>query len=273
VDAYERHLALFLRATAGVVDRQVLEVPYRSAMVTVPVHCYRTADPVATLVFTGGVDTWKTELHRLASTLSRRGRVDVVAFDMPGTGESTVALAGDAEEIYRGVVDRVRADMPIGVMGISFGGHWAAKLALEGGVDFSVDLGGPVGAAEPPEAALELEGVDDMPNGMSGILAHALRLPAMPTLRDAVRLLPQFSLYHALAGAEGHLAAPLLVINGADDVYIPPADVEVFRPFDAATVWLVENAGHCAFERFRDVRERIVTWLHEAARQHPLASS
>jgi esterase FrsA len=188
----------------------------------VPTHRYRAEDPVATLVLTGGVDTWKTELHRMAVALRRRGPLDVVVFDMPGTGECSVPLAGDAQEIYLGVVDQVRADRPVGVMGLSFGGHWAAKLALDGGVDFAVDVGGPIGASEPPKVAMEARELEDMPNGMSGILAHALHLSELPTFRDAMRLLPQFSLYHALAGSNGRLAAPLMAINGADDVCMFP---------------------------------------------------
>ncbi|WP_158104713.1 MULTISPECIES: hypothetical protein [Streptomyces] len=34
-------------------------------------------------------------------------------------------------------------------LGLSFGGHWAVKLAVRGVVDAAVNIGGPTGADEP----------------------------------------------------------------------------------------------------------------------------
>jgi hypothetical protein len=67
------------------------------------VHLYApTADDARPLVLlSGGVDTGKMELNRLACLLARIGRFRVAAIDMPGTGESRMALTADAENIYQ----------------------------------------------------------------------------------------------------------------------------------------------------------------------------
>jgi len=263
VAAYHEQLRVFGEATSTSVQREVHEVPYRSGSVAVTVHRYACRHPNAVLCLTGGVDTWKVELHRLALALRTLGRLDVVVFDMPGTGECEVPLAGDAETIYRGVADAVRSPgLPVGVMGMSFAGLWAAKLAMLGGVDFAIDLGGPVGAAD--------RGSDELlalPNGMPGIVAHALWLDELPTADELPRLLDPFSLADELAVPDRQLEAPLLVVNGTKDQYIPRDDIEVFRQYGDATVWAVDGATHCAVERIVPVMLGAALWVREHTRR------
>jgi esterase FrsA len=260
VAAYERQLALFAQATDGSVGRELVPVTYRSRQLALPVHRYPAPRARATLLLTGGVDTWKVELHRMATALQQLGELDVVVFDMPGTGECDVALAPDADVVYAQVADAVRAherpDGPIGVMGISFGGLWAAKLALRRQIDFAVDVGGPVGAQHPaPRRPLAL------PNGMTGIVAHALRLDGLPAPDEVPELLDGFSLAgQGLLGPDRR-PAPLLVLNGTDDVYVPTADSTVFEQYPQAEVHLFPGAGHCAAERITDVVGRAIAWI------------
>ena len=260
--AQRDQLRAFARATSGSVTREVIAVPYRSGTTAVLVHRYQCRRPHAVLCLTGGVDTWKVELHRMAAALRTMARIDVVIFDMPGTGESEVPLAGDAETIYRGVVDAVRTQgLPVGVMGMSFAGLWAAKLALEGGVDFAIDVGGPVGASERDAGELLA-----LPNGMPGIVAHALWLDDLPVAADLPGILDRFSLRDELARTTS-LRAPLLVVNGTEDQYIPRIDLEVFRRFSEATVWPVEGATHCAVERIVPVMIGITAWINANTRR------
>jgi len=261
--AYENQLRTF-RST-GLTERHTVSVPYRGDDVDVVIHRYRARRARAALCLTGGVDTWKVELHRLAATMSRLGRLDITVFDMPGTGESTVPLAADADEIYAGVLNHIRVvGQPTGVMGISFGGLWAAKLALSGSVDFAIDLGGPVGSEDrsPDEIAA-------LPNGMNGIIAHSLWLDQLPDRTELGLLIRDFSLRRELS-APAELPVPLLVVNGTDDPLLPAGDTEVFRRFDRATVWHVQGAGHCAAERFRSVVAGTLGWISNQVRSGPL---
>ena len=154
-------------------------------------------------------------------SIARISSCEVVAFDMPGTGESTLELSKDADLVYRAVIAACGgAHRRTGIFGISFGGHWAAKLALKGDVDFAVNLGGPIAAASTDAALLV-----NLPNGMTGIVANAMRLPSLPTAAVVTSILEAFSLSaqglltpHALSAM-----SPMLVINGDDDPYVPPS--------------------------------------------------
>lgn len=262
-EAYARQLACYLAAARGfpcAFERRELAVPYRGATTPVAAHLFSprgTRGAAAPLVIvSGGVDTWKMELHRIALLFVQFGGFRVAAIDMPGTGESRIPLAPDADEVYRGVLEAVRGGAArTASFGLSAGGPWAAKLVLTGAVDAGVDLGGPVGAAPRDGAALMR-----MPNGMPGIVANAVRLDALPPPEEAAKLVELFSLRGA-GLLTPRATAPLLAVNGSDDAYVPAADLDVFRAFPNATVWSIPSATHCAAEKIVPVLLATVAWL------------
>src|SRR5919108_136777 len=87
VAAYERQLAAFARAIDrapdGTVRQELVPVTYRETRLALPVHRYPSpqARARATLLLTGGVDTWKVELHRMAGIVAQALRLD--AFPEP----------------------------------------------------------------------------------------------------------------------------------------------------------------------------------------------
>lgn len=259
--AYERQLAAYELASSGFATRfQRLSLEDSVG----PVHIFRRRRAAGRhlLVLSGGVDTWKIELHRMAEMIARATGMVVAALDMPGTGESPVPLtpAADGELATAAAELAERFDAPrTGFFGISFGGHWAAKLALTGRVDAAVDLGGPVGAGD-----RRLD-VARLPYGMTGILAHAFGLGGLPTSEQAAELVDGFSLRRqgVLDAAGG---APLLVVNGERDQFIPLVDTTAFASRPNATVWVVRDATHCAAERIRRVVPAAIGWLN--ARLH-----
>ena len=44
------------------------------------------------MLFSGGVDSWKMDLHGMIHELARDLPVRMIAFDLPGTGEKQVHL-------------------------------------------------------------------------------------------------------------------------------------------------------------------------------------
>ncbi|UTH76039.1 alpha/beta fold hydrolase [Chromobacterium sp. IIBBL 290-4] len=253
-EAQRLQVACFLRASAWFPCRfERLELPGLGAA-----HLYQPhgegAWPLVCL--SGGVDTGKIALHRLALALARIGRFRVLAVDMPGTGESSLPLRADSEGYYRAWLARFAQGGPRALLGISFGGHWAAKLALGGEVDAAVNLGGPlIGAAE-----LDADYAAALPNGMSGIVAHALGLAAMPSAEEALALLQLFSLRRQ-GLLDGCDAAPLLAVNGEADPYVPAAETEVFRAWPQAEVWRFSGLGHCAAEALPRILPALIAWL------------
>ena len=71
-------------------ERRILQLPYRGATTPVPVHLLSAAGDCAqapVLLFSGGLDSWKMDLHALAVGFALGAGVTVMAFDHPGTGE------------------------------------------------------------------------------------------------------------------------------------------------------------------------------------------
>ncbi|WP_128431874.1 alpha/beta hydrolase [Streptomyces cyaneus] len=269
--AQERQLDCYLRAARHFpvrFQRLVLDVPHGTGTTPVPVHLFRrrggtASEPRAVLLVSGGVDTWKMDLHRLLVASALATGLLVAAVDMPGTGESALPLTPDSEFVLTGVVDLLRGHYgkPVGFFGLSFGGHWAAKLALLGRVDAAVDVGGPTGITD--RGPGELMG---MPHGMAGIIGNALGLGELPDDETFADLFGRFSLRRQglLARTGG---APLLAANGSDDQYIPRADVTGLGGRAATTVWIVRGATHCAPEHFAPLVAAAWAWL--AARLTP----
>ncbi|TCP53528.1 esterase FrsA [Tamaricihabitans halophyticus] len=263
--AYQRQLSCYQRAAAQCTasfERLTLDVTYRAETTTVPVHIWRDADesPRSLVLICGGVDTWKVELHRMAMAAAKFPGTVVAVVDMPGTGESEVPLAPAVDEILAEVVADLAHRFGVtrtGSLGVSFGGHWAVKLAFTGRIDAAVDLGGPVGATGSPMD------ISALPNGMPGILGNVLGLSGLPTSLDAARFAEDFSLRR-----QGLLdSAPrgaLLAVNGAADPYVSERDTTVFAGLPNAAAWLVADAGHCATERLPVVLPAALAWLHHA---------
>ncbi|WP_165977434.1 alpha/beta fold hydrolase [Nonomuraea diastatica] len=230
-------------------------MPYRSGTTPVTAHLFPGAAGAPLLVVCGGVDTWKVELHRTAAAAG--SGVTVAVLDMPGTGESRVPLAADADTILAAAVQRIAEHTGArrtAFLGISFGGHWAAKLALTGRVDAAAGIGGPVGAAD------HAPDLTTLPGAMPGIVAHALGLPALPGPEDAARFAAAFSLRRqGLLDAALHV--PLLAANGTSDPYVPVEDTAVFGCDPNATVWLVRDAAHCASEHLATLMPAVLAWL------------
>jgi esterase FrsA len=249
--AYRRHLADFLQLRAALGRPvEVVDVPSADG----PVRCHlhhagtsagSTERPPAVVLVTGGLDAWKSDPETVAvvDALLDAG-LSVLAMDSPGTGESPVAAGPDAERSHCAVIDHLagRSDVDatrLGLAGLSFGGHWAVKLALtDRRVRAAVNISGPLHHAF---AADWLAG---------------LQLPTLLALAEAVRQEPTaLTEPGALAGMslveQGVFDAPfrprLLSIYGAHDTSVPLADLDEItaRGVEQDTL-LFGRDRHCA---------------------------
>jgi esterase FrsA len=242
-------------------ERHEIAVPFNGGTTKVPTHVFspRAAQhdvDLPLVCLSGGVDTCKIELHRLSLALAIHGGFRVLAIDMPGTGESEIPLSADGERIYAGVIQHLNvANVPKAVLGISFGGYFAAKLGLTGAVDAAVDIGGPVGFHRHDHGSLH-----SLPNGMLGILANASGFDVFPSQEQSAALVESFSIQKPGLVDSRH-RAPMLIINGDADPYIPPDDTTGFRRFPEATVWMVKGGYHCAAEHLPRIVPAMLAWL------------
>ena len=57
--------------------------------------------------------------------------------------------------------------------------------------------------------------------------------------------------------------APMLVINGADDYFVPQDDTMVFADRRDTKVQLLRDTGHCAVSKMPEVMALATEWLRE----------
>lgn len=259
--ALENQLEQYLRAAPDfpvAFERRVLDLPHKGERTPVPVHILSMkglADDAPVIVATGGVDTWKMDLHGVFVALALMGAARVMTFDIAGTGESRVAMSPDGgAEIAEGVVAAARAmgARKVAYLGVSMGGYFAARLGLSGAVDAAVDFGGPVGAK--PSRGLPTS------FGMFDIVSNALGFDHRPEPEEFTEQMAGFSL-RALLDQDRN--APMLVVNGADDVHVPQEDTLVFEGRRATRVHLIPETGHCATPKSAEAFGIIVAWLRE----------
>ncbi|MFJ3904020.1 alpha/beta hydrolase [Streptomyces sp. NPDC090025] len=237
-------------------QRQVLGLPYRGGTTDVSVHVFTPfglppGRPV--LIASGGVDSWKMDVHGVLVLLATQLQLRVVAFDIAGTGESAVPMTGSGgAEIVGGLIDHARSlgNGVVGHVGISMGGYFSARSGLAGDVDAAVVLGGPVEAAFTGERKAVF--------GMDGIVGNALGFDAPPSPEEFAASRAEFSLRPLL---DQDRNAPMLIVNGADDVHVPQHDTLVFQGRRDTVVDLVPDTGHCAVSKWGEVFPTVIGWL------------
>ncbi|KOU82766.1 hypothetical protein ADK61_07290 [Streptomyces sp. XY66] len=157
------------------------------------------ADAVATVVVVPGLDSAKEEFLDLASALLARG-LAVFAMDGPGQGvlAATTVFRPDYEQVVSRVVDALGVAR-IGLVGLSLGGYFAARTAaLEPRVAAVATVSGPF--------RLDWE---ELPPPVRDIMAQ--RAGGARAARD-------FARHVDLAALASRIEAPLLVVDGGQDV-------------------------------------------------------
>lgn len=238
-------------------ERRIIEIAYRDGNIEVPVHLYSPDGDYASrpvLIASGGVDTFKMDFHPWCLAFTMNAGVTTLAFDNPGTGESPVPLDGHADEVIRGLASYAKSmgDGRVAHFGMSFGGNFSALSGLAGIVDAAIDLGGPVSESYRPEHVVNL------PFGMHDIIGNAMHWDHSPTVEELTDGLENLSRHELLAQP---LNSPMLVINGADDYFVPQADTLVFESRSETEVHLIPDTGHCAMSKAAEVLPTMIGWL------------
>ncbi|GHF51709.1 hypothetical protein GCM10018790_32000 [Kitasatospora xanthocidica] len=261
--ALARQVEQYVLAAPGFAvefERRTLTVPYRGGEATLPVHLMAAPSLAAdapVVLASGGVDSWKTDLHGMWEQLALALPVRLLLFDLPGTGETAhLPMTPDGgAEVIDGLVAFARTigDGTVGHFGISMGGYYSARAGLSGAVDAAVVLGGPVERSFAPGRGFAF--------GMDGIVGNALGFDAPPSASELAEAFTAFDLRPLLdLDANG----PMLVLNGTDDVHVPQYDTLVFAGRRATRIELIPDTGHCAVSRFDEAMALIVPWLRTA---------
>lgn len=178
------------------------------------------------VVMWGGVDAWKEQMTQACDALLALG-VATVAMDNAGTGESPVRGVPDAERQFTTVFDWVetQADLDgrrLACLGRSFGGYWAAKLALlyPDRLRGAVNWGGGahhmfqpdwIGASRYPDSYL------------MGLVETRCRMLGARDDDEYLAFFQRLSLRDQ--GLLDRRSAPLLLVNGREDRQCPIEDL------------------------------------------------
>jgi esterase FrsA len=251
------HYRLAARHFPVTFDREVLKLPYDGSLTELPVHVLAAPDLPADapiLLASGGVDSWKMDLHALFVAFALNTRARVIAFDIPGTGECSIPLSGASVEMIDALVSygREAGDGRVAHLGVSKGGYFSAATGLAGHVYAAIVLGGPVEAAFAPGRTLQF--------GMADIAANAFGFDQPPSEDEIKAHRQQMSLRPLLDQDQN---SPMLVVNGADDVHVPQDDTLVFEERRDTRVELLADTGHCAISKLGEVVPMMIGWLNE----------
>jgi esterase FrsA len=200
------------------------------------------------VVMWGGVDAWKEEMTELSDSFIARG-VATVALDNVGTGESPIKARRDGEVQFLPVLDWVRRhpDLDgrrIAVLGRSFGGHWATKLAhiIKDDLRCAVNWGGGVHFMFQPEWIEKSRYPDSY---LMELVETRSRMLGATNEREYVEGFRVLSLLNQ--GLLSKPCAPLLLVNGKEDKQCPIADIDLLLEHgDPKSVRLFPG-GHMGF--------------------------
>ncbi|SED26287.1 esterase FrsA [Streptomyces melanosporofaciens] len=266
--AMDRQVEQYTLAAQGFpvgFERRTVTVRYREAIVEVRVHVLSPADAGAdtpVLIASGGIDTWKMDLHPMWEALALGAKVRIVAFEHAGVGELThIPMAADTQAIIGGLLHfaRTLTTGKVGHFGLSFGGYFSAQTGLRGDADAAVVLGGPVTSATfGPEHAKNLL------YGMADIFGNAVGFTTRPDMGALITAFESFALDELLTTQDN---CPMLVINGDADVHVPIADTTVFNGRQNTQVELIPGGSHCALNKLDQIMPIMINWIANAL--HP----
>ena len=177
----------------------------------------------------------------------------VVVMEMPGSYDYTEPMSPASEEIYRRVIDAVVQDPRIdparvGIVGVSFGGYWAARMAaVDHRLACAVACGAPTHRSFRPKL------------GLPEIIIDALaQVTGATTPVGLLRRLRALS----LRGRYGEITQPLLVINGDRDTLLSTRDsVDLAAGAAEAELRLYPGDDHCAMGHYRQWLDESQRWL------------
>lgn len=200
------------------------------------------------VVMWGGVDAWKEEMTELSDSFIARG-VATVALDNVGTGESPIKARRDGEVQFLPVIDWVKRNASldgrrIAVLGRSFGGHWATKLAhiIKDDLRCAVNWGGGVHFMFQPEWIEKSRYPDSY---LMELVETRSRMLGATNEREYVEGFRVLSLLDQ--GLLSKPCAPLLLVNGKEDKQCPIADIDLLLEHgDPKSVRLFPG-GHMGF--------------------------
>jgi len=285
VSCYKAALRNYLKA-AKYFDppAERIEIPFEGGLLVGYLQIPRGTSRPPVVMHWGGVDGWKEDRRGANEAFHRLG-LATFAIDMPGTGENPVlAHEVQAERTFCAAMDALenKPDIDgtrIAVMGASFGGYWATKLAyveakrLRGAVNW----GAGVHRTFQPEwlrPALTERAAQYL-MGPSSLLEARAYIFRAKSLDEVLQTAPRLSL--KTQGFLDRASAPLLLINGKKDDQHPIDDIYLLmehgNPKEARIFPEAGHMGRVPGQPNREVLEILSLWLKQKLTSNPANAS
>jgi len=275
MNCYKGALRNFLRA-APYMDPPLerVEIPFEGNKVVGYLQIPKETVRPPVVMHWGGVDGWKED-RRTNSEALHKLALATFTIDMPGTGENPV-LGQDprAERTFSAAIDHLesRKDVDgkrIAVMGASFGGYWAAKLAhveakrLKGAVNWGAGVHYTFQEAWLRPALTERASQYLMgPGSLLDARSYVFRVK---TLEEVLKIAPSLSLKKQ--GLMDQPSCPLLCINGKQDDQHPVEDIYLLLEHGSPKdVRIFSEAGHMGRvpgQSNQEVLDTVTRWLKQ----------
>lgn len=185
---------------------------------------------------------------------------------MPGVGECPVSCSPTADSVFSSVIDylhnRPEIDSErIAIMGRSFGGYWAAKIAhVEAQrLRAAVVWGGGV------HYFFQEKWLRESTNAESYLMDHDIarcRLFGVGSFGELIQ--PWAALSLGDQGWLEHPSCPMLLVNGKNDLQTPIADLYLLLEYGTPKSARVFPGGHMG--QTPETFPTIVTWLENELR-------
>jgi pimeloyl-ACP methyl ester carboxylesterase len=181
-------------------------------------HLVAEEDPAPLIMHWGGIDNWKEERHTFAERFVKEGWGCFV-LDSPGTGECPMLASPEAHHVHVAALDylatRPEVDVNrIAVVGASFGGYWATKLAHvePKRLRAVVNWGGGIHYFFQPEWQERSRNADSY---LFDLIEARANLFGKKTLDELNQAMPSLSLLDQ--GWLSKPCAPMLLVNGKEE--------------------------------------------------------
>ncbi|MCI3952342.1 MAG: yellowish-green 1-like protein, partial [Burkholderiales bacterium] len=245
-----KHRALqAFQAYARLLDppMEIIRIPFEGKHIVACLRLPPKPRPAPVVFGIAGLDSRKEDIAAHSENYIKQG-IGLFAVDLPGTGESPLAVATtDADRVFSAALDYLekRPDVDAGriaVQGRSWSGYWAAKLAITERTRLrgTVMHGGPIHHYFQPDW---LKASLASGEYLYDYLAAKCALVGAQTLDEMLERMRHFSLLDS--GVLDRPAAPMLCVNGARDSQIPIADIYVLLEHgDPKEAWVNPAGGH-----------------------------
>jgi len=275
INCYKGVLRTFLKAAATMdPPLERIEIPFEGKKVVGYLQIPKGTNRPPVVMHWGGVDGWKEDRRSNSELLHKEG-LATFTIDMPGAGENPcLGQEPRAERTFSSAIDylETRRDVDgkrIAVMGGSFGGYWAAKVAhteakrLRGAVNWGAGVHRTF-QEEWLRPALTVTASQYL-MGPASLLDARSYIFGVKTLEEVLEIAPSLSL--VTQELIDQPCAPLLCINGKEDDQHPISDIYLLLEHGSPKdVRIIPGAGHMGRKRGQsndEVQQIVTAWLKQ----------